>query len=120
MLLKICTYDTDHYAYSTEKISSRFSCNTLELLENHEHIFSDSGKSHEQINAEKFYRGGKSCTKEVMSFHLPKQSCLFIFSELTGVRGGDLFMSFKTLFKDVRAAMDWVHIKVRVRAYLSP
>ena len=37
------------------------------------------------------------------------------FSETTGIMCGDLFMSFKSIFKDIRAAMDWVHIKVRCR-----
>ncbi|CAH1782892.1 unnamed protein product [Owenia fusiformis] len=28
-----------------------------------------------------------------------------------GVKGGDIFMSYKSIFQDVRAAVDWVHIK---------
>lgn len=31
--------------------------------------------------------------------------------EKTGVRGGDLFMSFRSIFQDVRSAMDYVHIQ---------
>ena len=31
--------------------------------------------------------------------------------ELDGVKGGDLFMSYKSIFQDVRSAVDWVHIK---------
>lgn len=30
--------------------------------------------------------------------------------ESTGVRSGDLFMSFRSIFQDVRSAMDYVHI----------
>lgn len=32
------------------------------------------------------------------------------FSEKSGVRAGDLFMSFKSIFQDVRSAMDHVHL----------
>ena len=39
------------------------------------------------------------------------QSIDLHFSEKTGVRAGDLFMSFKSIFQDVRAAMDHVHIQ---------
>ncbi|GLH12167.1 Cytosolic purine 5'-nucleotidase, partial [Gryllus bimaculatus] len=31
--------------------------------------------------------------------------------EKTGVKGGDLFMSFRSIFQDVRNAVDWVHIQ---------
>lgn len=31
--------------------------------------------------------------------------------EKTGVKGGELFMSFKSIFQDVRGAVDWVHIQ---------
>lgn len=31
--------------------------------------------------------------------------------ESAGVRAGDLFMSFKSIFQDVRSAMDHVHIQ---------
>lgn len=31
--------------------------------------------------------------------------------ESTGVRSGELFMSFKSIFQDVRRAVDWVHIQ---------
>lgn len=31
-------------------------------------------------------------------------------SEKTGVRAGDLFMSYKSIFQDVRSAMDHVHL----------
>ncbi|XP_026464702.1 cytosolic purine 5'-nucleotidase-like [Ctenocephalides felis] len=31
--------------------------------------------------------------------------------ESTGVRAGNLFMSFKSIFQDVRGAVDWVHIQ---------
>lgn len=32
------------------------------------------------------------------------------FREKQGVRAGDLFMSFKSIFQDVRSAMDHVHL----------
>ncbi|KAF4521533.1 hypothetical protein B566_EDAN009501 [Ephemera danica] len=32
------------------------------------------------------------------------------FREKTGVKGGDVFMSYKSIFQDVRNAVDWVHI----------
>lgn len=35
---------------------------------------------------------------------------LYIFREKTGVRAGDLFMSFRSIFQDVRTAMDHVHL----------
>ncbi len=31
----------------------------------------------------------------------------------TGFKDGDLFMSYKSMFQDVRDAVDWVHFKVR-------
>lgn len=31
----------------------------------------------------------------------------------TGFKDGDLFMSFKSMFQDVRDAVDWVHFKVK-------
>jgi len=34
------------------------------------------------------------------------------FREKTGVKGGDLFMSFKSIFQDVRSAVDYVHLQV--------
>ena len=34
-------------------------------------------------------------------------------SEPSGIKCGDLYMSYKSIFQDVRNAMDWVHIKVR-------
>lgn len=40
----------------------------------------------------------------VHRFHFPD------FSEKTGVRAGDLFMSYKSIFQDVRSAMDHVHL----------
>lgn len=54
-------------------------------------------------------------------FNLPESyllACLVDFftnspeytREKTGVRGGDLFMSFRSIFQDVRSAMDYVHI----------
>jgi hypothetical protein len=30
----------------------------------------------------------------------------------TGFKDGDLFMSFKSMFQDVRDSVDWVHAKV--------
>lgn len=33
------------------------------------------------------------------------------FREKTGVRAGDLYMSFKSIFQDVRTAMDYVHLR---------
>nr|CAD7574410.1 unnamed protein product [Timema californicum] len=55
-------------------------------------------------------------------FNLPETyllACLIDFftnfpeytREKTGVKGGDLFMSFKSIFQDVRNAVDWVHIQ---------
>lgn len=35
---------------------------------------------------------------------------MFYFREKTGVRCGDLAMSFKSIFQDVRNAVDYVHI----------
>lgn len=35
---------------------------------------------------------------------------LFFFREKQGVRAGDLFMSFKSIFQDVRSAMDHIHL----------
>lgn len=32
----------------------------------------------------------------------------------TGFKNGDLFMSYKSMFQDVRDAVDWVHFKVRL------
>lgn len=31
----------------------------------------------------------------------------------TGFKNGDLFMSYKSMFQDIRDAVDWVHFKVR-------
>ena len=42
---------------------------------------------------------------------------LCLFSESTGINCGDLFMSFKSIFKDIRAAVDWVHIKVTLNLW---
>jgi len=30
-----------------------------------------------------------------------------------GFKDGDLFMSYKSMFQDVRDAVDWVHFKVK-------
>ena len=38
----------------------------------------------------------------------------------TGFKDGDLFMSFKSMFQDVRDAVDWVHFKVNTTASDSP
>lgn len=35
----------------------------------------------------------------------------YISRERTGVKCGDIFMSFKSIFQDVRRAVDWVHIQ---------
>ncbi|CAB3382178.1 Hypothetical predicted protein [Cloeon dipterum] len=54
-------------------------------------------------------------------FNLPETyllACLIDFftnssdfiREKTGVKGGDIFMSYKSIFQDVRNAVDWVHI----------
>jgi len=43
--------------------------------------------------------------------------CVFVrvvCSEPTGVKCGDLYMSFKSIFQDCRDAVDWVHYKVNV------
>ncbi|XP_061408907.1 cytosolic purine 5'-nucleotidase-like isoform X3 [Lethenteron reissneri] len=37
-------------------------------------------------------------------------NCTRYISCATGVKEGDLFMSFKSMFQDVRDAVDWVHI----------
>jgi hypothetical protein len=34
------------------------------------------------------------------------------FRDKTGVKAGELFMSFKSIFQDVRNTVDWVHIQV--------
>lgn len=39
-------------------------------------------------------------------------SLLVSFSCETGFKNGDLFMSYKSMFQDVRDAVDWVHFKV--------
>lgn len=39
-------------------------------------------------------------------------SLLLSFSCETGSKNGDLFMSYKSMFQDVRDAVDWVHFKV--------
>uniref|UniRef100_A0A672NS24 Cytosolic purine 5'-nucleotidase n=1 Tax=Sinocyclocheilus grahami TaxID=75366 RepID=A0A672NS24_SINGR len=51
-------------------------------------------------------------------FNLPETylfACLVDFftscSRYTGFKDGDLFMSFKSMFQDVRDAVDWVHFK---------
>lgn len=36
--------------------------------------------------------------------------------EKTGVRGGDLFMSFRSIYQDVRSAMDYVHVHGDLKA----
>lgn len=30
-----------------------------------------------------------------------------------GIKSGELYMSFKSIFQDIRGAVDWVHIKVK-------
>ncbi|XP_047000015.1 cytosolic purine 5'-nucleotidase isoform X3 [Schistocerca americana] len=55
-------------------------------------------------------------------FNLPETyllACLIDFftnspqytSETTGVKAGDLFMSYKSMFQDIRNAVDWVHLQ---------
>lgn len=39
-------------------------------------------------------------------------SILLSLSCVTGFKNGDLFMSYKSMFQDVRDAVDWVHFKV--------
>ena len=41
-----------------------------------------------------------------------KQWFCCVARDKTGVTQGDLLMSFRSIFQDVRAAVDWVHIKV--------
>ena len=36
-----------------------------------------------------------------------------------GVRKGDLFMSWESIFSDVRNTVDWVHLKVRTSSAVS-
>lgn len=36
----------------------------------------------------------------------------YVYREKTGVRSGDLLMSFNSIFQDVRSAVDWMHIHV--------
>lgn len=31
-----------------------------------------------------------------------------------GIKSGELYMSFKSIFQDIRGAVDWVHIKVKI------
>ncbi|KAL1122448.1 hypothetical protein AAG570_002779 [Ranatra chinensis] len=40
----------------------------------------------------------------------------YISRDTTGVQCGDLFMSFKSIFQDVRNAVDWVHIQGDLKA----
>lgn len=45
-----------------------------------------------------------------------RRLCVFLLLSLsceTGFKNGDLFMSYKSMFQDVRDAVDWVHFKVR-------
>lgn len=35
-----------------------------------------------------------------------------LYSCETGFKDGDLFMSYKSMFQDVRDGVDWVHFKV--------
>lgn len=44
-------------------------------------------------------------------FHV-KQTLLLFRSVQTGFKDGDLFMSYKSMFQDVRDGVDWVHFKV--------
>jgi hypothetical protein len=39
-------------------------------------------------------------------------SSVVFYRELEGVRCGDLFMSYKSIFQDMRTAIDHVHLKV--------
>lgn len=41
-----------------------------------------------------------------------KMLCELFCSCETGFKDGDLFMSYKSMFQDVRDAVDWVHFKV--------
>ena len=61
-------------------------------------------------------------------FNLPETyllACLIDFftnsmeytREKSGVKSGCLFMSFKSIFQDVRNAVDWVHLHVSMRVY---
>ena len=44
---------------------------------------------------------------------LLSSECFFLLnSEPTGVKCGDLYMSFKSIFQDIRNAVDFVHIRV--------
>ena len=40
------------------------------------------------------------------------KTCTCTSSEPTGVKDGDLFMHYKSVFQDVRDAVDWVHLVV--------
>lgn len=33
-----------------------------------------------------------------------------------GIKSGDLYMSYKSIFQDIRGAVDWLHMKVRYTA----
>ena len=37
-----------------------------------------------------------------------------------GVKSGDLYMSYKSIFQDIRSAVDWVHIHVRNLIFINP
>lgn len=43
-------------------------------------------------------------------------NCPEYVREKTGVKSGELFMSFKSIFQDVRRAVDWVHIQGDLKA----
>uniref|UniRef100_A0A914SK09 Uncharacterized protein n=1 Tax=Parascaris equorum TaxID=6256 RepID=A0A914SK09_PAREQ len=40
-------------------------------------------------------------------------SFFFETQEKTGVKSGELFMSYRSIFQDIRSAVDWVHFDVR-------
>ncbi len=51
---------------------------------------------------------------ELHVVYLPVLMSTVLFrSCATGFKDGDLFMSFKSMFQDVRDGVDWVHFKVQ-------
>lgn len=42
----------------------------------------------------------------------------FFFRGKNGIKNGNIFMSYKSIFQDVRDAIDWVHMRVCVLKYI--
>lgn len=73
-------------------------------------VFHDS--DHVQCSSD-----GKTEPMSFLTFTIPCcADCKFDLNSLcsceTGFKDGDLFMSYKSMFQDVRDGVDWVHFKV--------